>query len=524
MRRQVRFAIVAAVALLAPVAAQAKWREASSKHFVIYSEEKPESLRAFAERLERFDGAMRFLRQLPDPDLGPNNRVTVYVVSNLQTVQRLAAPGGGGSGIAGFYVPRAGGSIAIIPRRGLGSGRYDMDAETVLLHEYAHHFLYANYALAYPMWFSEGYAEFHSTARFEEDGSVDLGVPAAHRFYSLVMGDNLPVDRMMAMGSENRSSATTEALYARGWLLTHYLMFEPSRRGQLDTYLRALNAGKASPEAAVEAFGDLKKLNKDLANYQARKKMNYLKVAKAAVRVGEIALRELSAGEDAVMDLKIRSRRGVTEEEAKTLIGPMRRAAGPFPNDAAVQATLAEAEYDAGNLAEAEAAADRAIAANPQAVAGHLYKARVLLARAEKDGGEARWGEARRALLAANRIDPNHPEPLILFYNSFDMAGRTPTANAVSGLNRAFDLAPQDRGLRMLTARQYLVDGKGELARRALAPIAFDPHAGEVAIAASAIVQEIETGGTAEALKKFDAGDKSEAEPDGKTEGKPKKD
>ena len=218
-----------ALMLLLPSAAHSKWLEASSKHFVIYSEESPEALHAFAERLERYDAAMRFIRELPDPDLGKANRLTIYVVPDLAAVQRLARTS---ARIAGFYVPRASGSIVIVPRKGSGDGEYDLDAQTVLLHEYAHHFLYANYALAYPAWFSEGYAEFHATARFEKDGSIDFGVPAAHRFYSLGIGTPLSVEQMMSMGVEARKSNKIDALYARGWLLTHYLTFEKKRRGR----------------------------------------------------------------------------------------------------------------------------------------------------------------------------------------------------------------------------------------------------------------------------------------------------
>ena len=60
----------------------------------------------------------------------------------------------------------------------------------------------------------------------------------------------------------------------------------------------------------------------------------------------------------------------------------MRRAAEPFADHALAQAVLAEAEYDAGNYAEAEAAADRSIAADASSRYGLLYQGMARMARA----------------------------------------------------------------------------------------------------------------------------------------------
>src|SRR3546814_20988778 len=56
--------------------------------------------------------------------------------------------------------------------------------------------------------------------------------------------------------------------------------------------------------------------------------------------------------------------------------------------------------------------------------------------------------EARRSLATANHLDPDHPGPLILFYERFGEQGIDPTANAVTGLRYAYVLAPYDRTLR----------------------------------------------------------------------------
>ncbi len=133
--------LTAAAALTACASeATAKWREASTEHFVIYSEESEDSLRKFADRLERYDAAMRLFRDIPPSDSGKATRLTIYLVSNVATVQRLMAGKSGGS-VAGFYLPRATGSLAFVPR----TSGLSLDPEVVLRHEYAHHFMFNNY-------------------------------------------------------------------------------------------------------------------------------------------------------------------------------------------------------------------------------------------------------------------------------------------------------------------------------------------------------------------------------------------
>jgi hypothetical protein len=178
------WALIAAAALLLflPAQARAEWRQATTDHFIIYSEDSPENLEAFATKLERFDRALRVLLDLPDPKLSPGNRLTVFVVSNLSQVRKLYGKGKARASVAGFYMPRATGSFAITPRStGPGGGEYEINEQIILLHEYAHHFMLGNFVGAFPAWLVEGYAEFNSTATFEKDGSVGIGLPAHHR-------------------------------------------------------------------------------------------------------------------------------------------------------------------------------------------------------------------------------------------------------------------------------------------------------------------------------------------------------
>jgi tetratricopeptide (TPR) repeat protein len=500
------------LAALASAPLHAQWQEASSRHFVVYSKGSPAFLQEFTTKLERFDKAMRLIHHRADEDLGPANRITVYVVDDVTEVRRLGHFGGASS-IAGFYLARASGSVAVVPR----TTESDLEPTTILLHEYAHHFMLQSHSAAFPAWLVEGFAEFTATAKFEKDGSVGFGAAAMHRGYGLTHTE-VPIEALFDPVGHKLSGLDWEAtVYGRGWLLTHYLMFDPSRKGQLDRYIAEINGGKSSLDAARIAFGDLRVLEQRLKAYLRQNRIPYSRIAAEQIPIRPVSVRILRPGEAAIMELRIRSRVGVTEEEAPTVARKMRAAAEPYASDATVQAALAEAEFDADNLDGAEAAATRALAADPKNVEALLFKARIRMKRAQAPSAPATlWTEARRFVSAANRADPEDAEPLVLFYTTFREQGITPTANAVEGLLSAFELAPHDVGLRLAVARQHLVDGDARQAREVLGPIAFDPHRGKLAETVGDILAKLAAGGTKPALEAWEAMEKKEKEEDEK--------
>jgi Flp pilus assembly protein TadD len=472
--------------------AEAAWHQASSTHFVIYSDDKPERLREFATRLEKFDKAVRLARSMQDNPPGLGNRLTVFVVSNIAQVQKLSLAKD--KDLAGFYTGRATGSLAFVPRKAGDGSKTDLDPETIFFHEYAHHLMMQDLDRPYPEWMIEGFAEFMSTAIFQKDGSVGLGAPALHRGYSLFAPIQIPLEKLLAGNYGKLSREERASLYARGWLLAHYLTFEPSRQGQLATYLDGIAKGDEPLAAARNAFGDMKELDRNLGGYLNRRRMAYLPIAAARLTIGPIDVRPLSAGAAAILPLRMQSKRGVDDKTAAPLAAQIRAVAAEYPDDLLVQVTLAEAEHDVGNQDAAWAAAERALKADPKSTEAMIYKGRVMMGKAGKSGSDADWKEARRWLLAANKLDTEDPEPLMLFYESYVRQGERPTANAIAALHYASRLAPQDGGLRMTSAMQFLNERKLNEARLEIAPIAYDPHGGEFAAAARQVLDLVSKG------------------------------
>jgi hypothetical protein len=228
-------------------------------------------------------------------------------------------------------------------------------------------------------------------------------------------------------------------------------------------------------DAAKAAFGDLKALDRELEKYK-NAKLNGVRVRGDVLSPGQIAVRPLTAGEAAIMDVHIRSQRGVNDKTAPGVAADARKIAAAYPNDPFVQTALAEAELDANNNSAAAAAADRALAAKPSYVRAMIYKGRAQI-ELTKGKSDANWSSVRRWFVNANRLDTENAEPLMRFYQTYEAAGVAPTKNAVDGLLYAVALAPQDDGLRVDAVHQMLTDGRLDQAKRLFAPLAYRPHA-----------------------------------------------
>jgi tetratricopeptide (TPR) repeat protein len=479
------------IAALAP-AARAEWREVSSDHFVIYANQDEDDLRRFADRLERFHGAMalRYPSQAFKPS--PSNRVMIFVVSNTQEVRKLGAFKGGS--VAGFYRPQAGAAVAVVPKLTHTSWRSDLSSETVLYHEYAHHFMHGLSARAFPRWFVEGFAEFFAGVRFEKDGSVGLGLPALHRSAELAYLQPMEMEYLLEYDGGASAKVSRGSFYGQSWLLFHYLMFEPSRADQLTTYQAELAKGTPAVPAARLAFGDLQRLANDLERYQGRRMLAYMKYPGSLIQTGSIAVRTLRPGEAEMMPVRMVSRLGVTTEEALKLLPEAQQVAARHPGDPAVLAALAEAEYDAGNDDAAMAAADRALALNPKEIDAHIQKGHAMFHKAQADSlaTAETWRAVRSQYVRANQVENDHPIPLVQFYAAYRAAGEAPPQNAIDGLEWAMVLAPYDPNLRWMVAQQMIGDGRLADAARTLGPLAYSPHGGKDTEQALKLLKDVE--------------------------------
>lgn len=448
-------------ALFGASTAQAEWREASTRNFIVYSEGSEADLRAFAEKLEKFDFVLRRIHRVQAPP--SPNRLRVILVPNQRAVAELA--GARGSGVAGYYIRDARGMMLVGSHNRLasraGSDRgesrslvYEIDPESVLLHEYTHHFMYQYFPATYPTWYSEGFAEFWGATRFLENGVVEVGRPAEHRFGSFGANRWLPLGELLE--AQNYSQVgEVDLLYAQGWLLVRYAWENPERQRQLQQYLALINRGTTYADAARQAFGSVSQLNSELRSYAGRTRYTVINLPFRAIDTGDVALRTMSPAEQAMFRSEIELSQGVSVSEFPAFAARVRREAAAFPNDPFALRLLVEVERIARNADAARAALDRLLTVVPEDPRGLMLKGLIDTDGLRGRGSPAEFAAARRPIERAMQLSPNDPLIQEALYTSYQAMGRLPPEEAQAALYRAMELAPSDPRLRYIVAYDF---------------------------------------------------------------------
>ncbi|HTU09671.1 MAG TPA: hypothetical protein VMG08_02135 [Allosphingosinicella sp.] len=461
MIRKLLTGVAVLAASLSATAARAEWHQATSSNFIVYSEGSEEDARAFAAKLERFHYVLRTFHRINAPTVP--NRLRVFLLSSAGAVGRAA----GGASVAGYYVPDSRGLMLVGTRAQGGRGNGDLrsarsvanlDPESILLHEYTHHFMYQYFPAAYPTWYSEGFAEFWGATRFLANDVVEIGLPAEHRFSTFDALGWLPLERLLRIHNYREAGgANVFLLYAQGWLLVRYTFENPERQRQLQTYLRLINNGTDYAEASRQAFPDLATFNSELFSYAGRGRFGVIRLPFRTIDVGQIAVTTPGAAEQALMMQEIKLSQGYPQREAVEFAAQVRGIAARFPNDPFALRLVMESAYLAGDNAGALDAANRLLAVEPNNPRALTTKAMIQLAGlvAANNRTAAAWTAAREPLLRAKRVAPRDPLVLRAFYRSFAMQGGLPPEEAQNALYDAMELAPSDGELRYELARDF---------------------------------------------------------------------
>lgn len=476
--------LVGVVLLLWAGAAQARWLEAETPHFLVYSDGAEPKLREFALLLEDFDGLLRFLtgtKAAPSP-----NKLRVYLVRGPAALREVRdVP----NSIAGMYVAAPGGTAAFAIRRDSG-GEYGVEGEDVVLHEYAHHFMTQYYPYAYPAWYVEGFAEYLMTAEFTPT-RIQLGRFSANRGIGLVQGDWIPAETLLTKRPGELRADQRGMFYAQAWLAVHYINRTPGKLAALRAYLTALGKGTPTPEAFQAAFGtDFVGFQRELKRYVGGR-MTYTAFDRlAATAPPSIAVRVLPASADELLLPLANLRAGVGPEWRDKRLAQVRAAAARHPGDGFAQRVLALAEATIGDPAAAIAVADALLARDGADADALLAKATALMKQARDAPGDDRplLAQARQHFVRANKIAPNQV-PILFGYAQVQLASAPPTQNTLDVLLLARQLAPQVAEIGLLTAYTAMRRGDFVGAENLLKPIAFNPHGGEAAAAATRMIE-----------------------------------
>lgn len=225
--------------------ARAEWRKAETAHFIVYGDVSERTIRAYAQKAERFDSLLRAYYPIENEYEIP--KLEIYIAEGRRDM--LEASPGIPASVGGYYSPNSGRIHAVVDTEA-------MSGDVVLFHEYAHHFMFQMRSNAYPSWFVEGFAEYYASADVRPD-RIQFGRHLPGRMNSLTQGGNTwaPMEDLLTWRYTASGRYRGASYYAQAWAMTHYFMSTPERTRMLGQYLAAIVRGEDSITAMQAATG-----------------------------------------------------------------------------------------------------------------------------------------------------------------------------------------------------------------------------------------------------------------------------
>ena len=529
--RSLGLALAALSAWAAP--AHAEWLRAETDHFIIYGDTSERALRAYAEKVERFDFLLRTYYPITVDHEIP--KLEIYLADGRRDM--LQAEPGIGASVAGFYSPNSSRIHAVV-------NTDSSMGDQVIFHEYGHHFMFQMAGAAYPSWFVEGFAEYYSTADIRPD-RIQFGRHSEGRMLMFVqqpVNSWAPMADVLKWRISDSGRYRAGDYYAQAWGLTHYFMSTPERTRMLGQYLDAVMRGEDSVAAMQAATGRTpEQLQTDMRLYLAGPIQYHTPQIEIPTPAVEITRLSPSQGELAWLDLRL-DREPVKVEPIEPREGETERARARRE-----EVMRENAEHRAELIRDALAAGER----HRDSRIGLLVKARAhrlegrsqagfevlepVLTAAESDPETLRLAAELLLDMARTEADPaqatGHRREAVSYlsraldadpldfriYRALNESrvGQPgyPTDNDLSILEVGKTLAPQSFDMRMRLGRAYTARGLYAEAIAIVQPVANNPHGGSWARQAKTLIASAQTamGQTADPVEEAPS---DEAEPE----------
>ena len=227
--------------IFASPSVQAKWVKVKTENFFVISEKGEKHATKFARDLEdfrRFIVAMNGGRKI-----GRIPRLPIYMTRDDRKYKKLT----GSKKTAGIFKEGNNGPFAIMYNK-KKRGRFDLDGLQVILHEYIHHLNATSQDVSFPLWYSEGIAEFLASSRPHKEG-MTLGAVLMSRLPALKFEKWYSAEKLM---QARRVPKRGDVFYAQSWLLTHMLHFQQNYRPGYNEFANQILHG-TKPAAALNA-------------------------------------------------------------------------------------------------------------------------------------------------------------------------------------------------------------------------------------------------------------------------------
>lgn len=474
-------ALGAALMLLHPGLAEAKWLRAETAHFNIYSDSDEGSLRRYARKLEIYDALLRSIHGLPENGAAPH-KLDIYLVRNEYGLHRVSPHT---EGIAGFYTAGEDDIFAVA----ISDGKDD----NVVFHEYVHHFMWQYFPAAYPTWLVEGYAEYFMTTSINGI-YVNVGQHNEGRAGQLMYVQWLPLADVLGKGLADIAPDQRSTFYSEAWLMTHYMMSDPARHQQFVAYMKLVGAGANPVDAMQQVTGQTAAQLEDKLRVYLRSGIKYTQYTRKGQPEPEVQVQALPPSADDLLLENQQLMNGVDKDDQPALLATIRTAAARYSGDKLADLALARAEIDFGDKAAGEAILRRRIAADPNEVESLQLLAECLMT-AEGDKEDAAYAEADKLLTRAYQADPTRYQVLNDLVRNHRILAGYPSDADIKLYVALHRLAPQVASITVNTAQALMRRRYYKEARMLLAPLANSPHGGGAAEVAKQLLKQLDSVG-----------------------------
>ncbi len=456
-----------------------RWLRLESPNFIVYTTEWDVRSRNELIALERFNSLLS--RLMPRGDQTERPKLTIYVLGSRRDFD-VGSPGLS-TDVVGFYLAGLEQTRAV-SLAGAGRERQRdmprnvraMDSRVILFHEYAHHFSRANVRISYPAWYQEGFAEFLSTAEFE-DNACRLGKFTSNRAGWLAYGDWMPIEKFLSASPWEMSGEENAQFYAQSWLAAHYLFYTPERAKAFTRYCAALQSGGDPVDAFEPAFGiSPAAFDKEIRDYKSTPLSILVLKDYAAGVDASITMTKLEPVYDSLLMPASYLRSLPPAEEAKAAVAAIRAGVKKYPADPFANHTAALAEVWYGDLNVARSQLDALVAADAQsAEALHLSGLCDLRMGYAADDAEL-IKKARKSFAAVQKLDPTRAISLFRYVEAYLNETNEVTPHLLDVLVAAYNRAPQVDEIALVTAQALMVHDRFEEAGYILQPMVGDIH------------------------------------------------
>lgn len=354
---------------------------------------------------------------------------------------------------------------------------------------YAQHYFLTNHPAAYPRWYLDGVGAFFGTISIRKDGAIEFG--RTPREFARVLSNYPRFDASKILSGEYLPALEGTAwIRDHAWLLTHYFFLADvtaERREQFVEYMNKVENGVSHAEAA-RVFGEISLLNSEIEAY-GRGPTYFRWEPVALEQASEHHVVRLSKSEAEILaaemelDLSLTSHGFYGDQVKGRQLAELLADLAPLSSTADGGIAIAKAQCALSKFEECALSAEKVLAMYPNDARVLAWKGVALLGQAQSTAPEERGPllqRARRAIVLANRTDPENLRALRSYFDSFVELGEAAPEIALLGMLKIVERLPAAAEPRLALATEMERQGRIAEARSLVRPLTSNSYNAQI--------------------------------------------